>query len=196
MGTESGGMSSDMVQNIAGNSPANTGYFAAIPGQSSSNFDTVNYCGACVQVTNGGKSIVATIVDECPENSNAPCQSDPNGHLDLSWSAWNALGYSVGNPSGTTWKVVPCPVTGNVITRIKSGNANQVFIENSILAITGVSMNGQAGQHLSYGPWQVNGNVAGQTLTLTDKAGRTLQVQANGSADQSNDTGKQFPACQ
>jgi hypothetical protein len=83
-----------------------------------------------------------------------------------------------------------------VFTRIKSGNNNQVFVENGILAITGVSMNGAAGQHLSYGAWQVNGAVAGQTLTLTDKAGRTLQVQVNGSADQSNDTGKQFPACQ
>src|SRR5206468_1665121 len=52
MGTESSGMATDMVQYIAGTAPANAGYFAAIPGQSGSNFDTVNYCGACVQVTN------------------------------------------------------------------------------------------------------------------------------------------------
>jgi len=186
----------DTVQEIANTSPASSSYFAAIPGQSGSNFDTVNSCGACVQVTNGGKSIIATIIDECPEDSNPPCKSDPSGHLDLSWSAWSALGYSVGNPSGTTWKMVPCPVSGNVFARIKSGNANQVYIENSVLAITGVTMNGSGGQHLSYGPWQMNGNVAGQSLTLTDKAGRTLQITPNGGADQQYDTGKQFPKCQ
>jgi hypothetical protein len=194
LGTESG--TTDTVMNIANTSPANNTYFAAIPGASGSNFSTVNSCGACAQITNGGRSIIATIIDECPQDSNPPCANNPNGHLDLSMAAFNALGYSVGNPSGTTWSYVPCPVAGNVITRIKSGNPNQIFIENSILAITGVSMNGAAGTHLNYGAWQLNGNVAGQTLVLTDKAGRTLSVQIGGSADQSFDTGKQFPRCQ
>jgi expansin (peptidoglycan-binding protein) len=194
LGTESG--MTDTVEEIATMSPASGTYFAAIPGASGSTFDTVNDCGACAQITNGGKSIIVTIIDECPEDSNAPCKSDPTGHLDLSYSALNALGYSNGDPSGTTWKMVPCPVTGNVFARIKSGNPNQVFIENSVLAITNVTMNGSGGQHLNYGPWQMNGNVAGQTLTLTDKAGRTLQITANGSADQQYDTGKQFPKCQ
>ena len=186
----------DTVEEIATMSPASGAYFAAIPGASGSTFNTVNDCGACAQITNGGKSIIATIIDECPEDSNAPCKSDPTGHLDLSYAALNALGYPNGDPSGTTWKMVPCPVTGNVFARIKSGNPNQVFIENSVLAITNVTMNGSGGQHLSYGPWQMNGNVAGQALTLTDKAGRTLQITANGSADQQYDTGKQFPKCQ
>jgi hypothetical protein len=186
----------DTVQEIASTSPASATYFAAIPGQNSNTFDTVNDCGACVQITNGGKSVIATIIDECPEESNPRCQADPSGALDLSYSAFSALGYPNGDPTGTTWKVVPCPTTGNVIARIKSGNPNQVYIENSILAITNVTMNGSSGQHLAYGPWQMNGNVAGQTLTLTDKAGRTLQITPNGSADQQYDTGKQFPTCQ
>src|SRR4029077_411333 len=156
----------------------------------------VNSCGACVQVTNGGRLIIATVIDECPQDTNPPCQQNPTGHLDLSVSAFNALGYAVGNPSGTTWQFVPCPVTGNVITRIKSGNANQIYIENSILAITGVSMNGSAGTHLSYGAWQVNGNVAGQTLVLTNRAILTLSVVIVGSADVPFDTGRQFPRCQ
>ncbi len=55
--------------------------YAAIPGQSPSNFDTSSRCGACVQI---GSAII-TIVDECPYDSasnNQPCANNPKGHLD------------------------------------------------------------------------------------------------------------------
>jgi len=190
-GHEPSGMDSDTVQNIAFPS-----YFAAIPGASGSNFETVNHCGACAQITNGGKSIIATIVDECPLDSNPACAS--TGHLDLSRGAFNALGYSVGNPSNTTWKYVPCPVSGGVVVRGKPGNANQVYIENVVLPIQSVSVNGQAAQHLSYGAWALPVNATvGLTLTLTDSSGRVTNVKiADTNPSDNTSSGTQEPLCQ
>jgi hypothetical protein len=191
----SSGMSSDRVTNIP-----TPGYFAAIPGNSSSDFNSSKYCGACAQVSNGGNSVIVTIVDECPADQtiNKPCRDNPNGHLDLSVPAFTALGFPSGNPTGTTWKFVPCPVTGNVILRIKTGNPNELFIENEITPIASVSMGGTQANRQSYGAWHFNGNIpAGATLTLTDIAGRTITVQVNSlTANQNQDTGKQFPKCQ
>jgi hypothetical protein len=177
-GTESG--MTDTVSNIV--SPH---YFAAIPGKNG--FDTVGHCGECVKITNGGKSIVATVIDECPTDNgqNPACTPD---HLDLSWQAWNDLGYSVGNPSGTTWQFVPCQATGNV--QISFNSASDVYVQNMIVPIQSVSAGGQMGNHTSYGSWQFSQSVQGQTLTITDVAGRTITVTAN-----AGNTGKQFPAC-
>jgi expansin (peptidoglycan-binding protein) len=186
-GTESGfGQSAvDTVTNIATTSPANNTYFAAIPGQSSSNFNTVNDCGACVEITNGGSKVIATIVDECPTSGNPACT---NGHLDLSTQAFDALHYSTGNPSGTTWKFIACPVTGNIKAIIKSGNANQVFFQNSIYPIVSVT----GGTHLSYGAWQLNtSNAGGQTYRLTNSIGQYLDVTVPPGG---GDTGRQFPS--
>ena len=202
-GTEGGSSKSgpnDTVQNIAKSSPASAMYFAAIPG--TNGFNTKDSCGACVQITGqNGKVIIATIADECPYGSdggNQPCSSNPSGHLDLSTAAFDQLGYSTGNPSGTNWKYVPCPVTGNVILQIKNGNDNEFFVQNTVLAIKGVSRNGENAVHQSYGAWHFNGKLnSGDTLTLTDQSNRTLQVQVTSTAmGQAQDTGTQFPACQ
>jgi hypothetical protein len=167
----------DTVANIP-----NTNYFAAIPGATPTNFDTVGDCGACVQITNGGTSIVATVIDECPKDSNPACAN--NSHLDLSYAAWLALGYPVGNPSNTTWKFVPCPISGNVQVMIKS--PVELYIENSILPIASVP----GAVHTFYGSWQFSNNFP-SSLTITDAAGRTLTINTG-----SQDTGKQFPPCQ
>ncbi len=196
-GTESG--QTDMVANIANSGMAKNSYFAAIPG--TNGFNSKGSCGTCVQISNGGHTIIATIIDECPyggDGNNAPCQANPTGELDLSKSAFDALGFSTGNPSGTSWKAVPCPVTGNVVVRIKSGNQNEAYIENTILAIKSVSGPGGNASRQSYGAWHFNGNLgSGSQLTLTDAADRMIQVTLNsGSMNQDQDTGKQFPACQ
>jgi expansin (peptidoglycan-binding protein) len=183
-GTESGSGQSavDTVNNIANMSPAKNSYFAAIPGASSSNFDTVTDCGACVEITNGGNKIVATIIDECPTSSNPSCTG---GHLDLSTQAFNALGYSVGNPSGTTWKFVPCPVTGSIM--VEFNGSNEVYFQNSTFPIKSVS----GATTTNYGAWHFGSAAAGQTVTLTDSVGQTLQVTIPGSA---GSTGVQFTA--
>jgi hypothetical protein len=181
----------DMVLNVATASPASNRYFAAVPSTSSSSFDAVNDCGACAEITNGGAKIVATVIDACPKDTNPPCQSA--GHLDLSTSAFNALGYPVGDPTGTTWRFVACPVSGNVQARLKSGNVDQVYLENTVFPIVAVSANGQPANHLSYGAWQLaNGAPAGgATLTMTDVQGHAVTASVPGGG---GDMGVQFPS--
>jgi hypothetical protein len=177
-GTESG--MTDTVSNIV--SPT---YFAAIPGKNG--FDTVGHCGECVKITNGGTSIVATVIDECPTDNgqNPACTPD---HLDLSYDAWQKLGYSTGNPSGTTWEFVPCAVTGNV--QLSFNGPNEVYVQNVVVPIQSVSMGGQNGTHTSYGSWQFGKAVQGQSIVITDTAGRMITVTAN-----DGNSGQQFPGC-
>jgi hypothetical protein len=188
-GTESG--QTDTVTNIA--FPA---YFAAIPGKNG--FDTVGHCGECVRITNGMKSLTATVIDECPTDNgqNPACASA--GHLDLSWQAWNDLGYTVGNPSGTTWQFVPCPVPGNVMVRIKPNNNNQeIYIENVVLPVASVSISGTQLTRTSYGTWQFNRSISGNAvLVMTDVAGRSISPPLGSTqVDVNLDLGMQFPSC-
>ena len=154
-GTENG--QTDTIENIASMSPASATYFAAIPGQNG--FDSKSHCGECVQITGqNGTVIIATVIDECPYGSdggNSACAANAGGHLDLSKPAFDRLGYSVGNPSGTNWKFIPCPVSGNVKVRFKSGNNNEFFVENVITPIASVSVNGTSASRQSYGAWHV-----------------------------------------
>ncbi|HET6145935.1 MAG TPA: RlpA-like double-psi beta-barrel domain-containing protein [Polyangia bacterium] len=196
--TVAGANTSDMVQNIV-----NPQYFAAIPGTDPTHFNTNAQCGACAQVSYNGRSLIVTIIDECPQNFNQVCQRNPTGELDLSVPAAIALGFGPGsgqngNPTGQSWRIVPCPVTGNVKVRVKTGNPNEVFIENTILAIKSVTVNGAQATHSFYGTWQLPVSAAaGQTLTLTDAGNRTLTVMVGGAGPNVNqDTGRQFPSCQ
>ena len=92
---------------------------------------------------------------------------------------------------------MPCPVTGNVVVRVKNGNSNELFIENAVTAIQSVSLNGQMANRQSYGAWHFNGNIpAGAQLNLTDIAGRMLTVEVKSTTmGQNQDTGVQFPKC-
>ncbi len=168
--------------------------FAAIPGNTSSDFNTSNRCGACVQI---GSAII-TIVDECPNDSNAPCSANPTGHLDLSQAAASAGGVK-GDPSvhgQTQWKFIPCPVTGNVMVRLKNGNNNEFYVENEILPIQSVTCNGSAGSRQSYGAWHFSASsVAGQSCTATDIGNRSITFTVGSSQGQDVDTGQQFPKC-
>jgi expansin (peptidoglycan-binding protein) len=140
--TSNGQNSVDVVANTANTSPASNTYFAAIPAAGpGSGFSTVTDCGACIEITGAnGRKIVATVVDECPISSNSACAS--TGHLDLSTQAFDQLGYNNGNPSGTTWKFVPCPITNSIVA-VPNGSPsnNQWYFENSVYPIT--SVNGQ-----------------------------------------------------
>jgi hypothetical protein len=194
IGAEPNGQSSDTIANIA-----NPAYFAAVPGVN--NFNTVDHCGACAQITNGSKSIVVTIVDECPYDGgqNAPCAANPTGHLDLSYSAWAALGYATGYPKNTTWKYVPCPVSGGIVLRIHGDPSwGQVYIENELLPIVSVrTSTGASGTHAQGGFWQLPGSLAvGQTLTLTDTSGRVVNAKIASTDQTANvSSGVQFPMC-
>jgi len=192
-GFEPSGQSSDNMNNIA-----NKQYFVAIPGTNSTDFNTSDRCGACVELTGqNGAKIIATVTDECPENSNAPCAANPSGHLDVSYPAFSQLGFSVGNPSGTTWKFVKCPITGSVIVRIKPNDAGRVYIENTILPIKSVQVGGNAATREPYGCWTSSRRIAGSTLVITDYSDRSITYTVPSSLAQDTDqsTGLQFPAC-
>jgi len=82
-------------------------------------------CGACVEINrqDTGKSVVVTIVDQCPVATTSKCVS---GHIDLSQAAFSQLGNVgdgyVGNRAGkgqVSWKYVPCPMDDNVSFRFK-----------------------------------------------------------------------------
>jgi hypothetical protein len=94
------------------------------------------------------------------------------------------------------WKYVPCPVIGNVVVRLKSGNSNEMYIENVIVPIAAVTCDGQTGSRNYYGAWHFGQNIPGATCDLTDLAGRKLTVKAGSTQGQNVDTGVQFPKCQ
>lgn len=193
-GTETGGQGSDMMLNIA-----NEQYFVAIPGNSTDDFNTNWKCGACVELSGqNGTKVVATVTDECPVNGqNAPCRSNFDGHLDVSYPAFSKLGFSVGNPSGTSWKFVACPVKGSVVVRVKKGNADQLYIENTILPIKDVKVGTKSSTHLTYGAWQLSRNALGATVTIVDYSDRsiTITIPTSIGADKDYNTQVQFPTC-
>jgi expansin (peptidoglycan-binding protein) len=193
-GTEQNGNGQNAVDtalDIASSGRASSEYFAAIPSVSSNDFDTVNSCGACVEITNGNVKVIATVIDACPKNTNPPCQSV--GHLDLSTQVFDALGYQNGSPMNTTWQFVACPVTGNVQARLKNGNLDQLYLVNVVFPIVSVTSNAQQATHLSYGAWQLaNGqNAGGATITMTDVEGHILTATVPGGG---GDLGVQFPS--
>jgi hypothetical protein len=182
--------SNNSIKNIV-----NGGNFAAIPGNSSGDFNTSNRCGACIQI---GSAIV-TIVDECPYdgNNNPPCKANPTGHMDLSNAAASAGGVK-GDPNvhgQAQWKYIPCPVTGNVIARLKPGNNNEMFIEGEILPLASVTCAGQTGSRTSYGAWHFNSDIPGASCDLTDIANRKITITAGSAQGQDVDTKVQFPKC-
>jgi expansin (peptidoglycan-binding protein) len=88
-------------------------------------YNTAAACGACVELNrqDTGKSVVVTIVDQCPVATNNKCVS---GHIDLSQAAFSQLGNVgdgyVGNRAGkgqVSWKYVPCPTGADVSFRFK-----------------------------------------------------------------------------
>jgi hypothetical protein len=182
---------SDTVPNVGPPSK----YFAAFP--STSAFGQGAYCGLCLNVSyaGSGKTLMATVVDECPTTggNNPPCAA--TGHLDLSAALARDLGFGisnggttvVGDPSNTTWEAVACPITsnnGNIVV-VWNGSSNQVYFQNVVWPVAAVS-----GASQSNGVWNL-GSGSG-SVTLTDLIGHkitgTLPATSGGSL------GVQFPA--
>ena len=168
-GTESGGGGgtcpsgiSDSVSNIA------TPYFAAFPVGS---FGQGKYCGMCVDVSYQGKTVTATMVDEC-----ATC-TDSGGHIDLSLGAAVALGIGQGNASGNpksgvTWTSVACPVTGDIVA-VYNGSSSQIYFQNVAFPVASANAGGSSASQ-STGFWNFGAAVGGKAVTLTDTLGHTI----------------------
>jgi hypothetical protein len=153
----------DTVPNVA-----NPAYFAAFP---VGTFAQGQYCGMCLNLSYGGKSIVATVVDEC-----ATCPT--SGHIDLNATAALALGVGSGGAtgdatSGVTWTSVSCPVTGDIVAVLNGGSSSQIYFQNVVFPVASAKASGGASATQSTGFWNFGSNVAGQTITLTDTLGHT-----------------------
>jgi hypothetical protein len=152
---------------------ANTGtqYFAAFP--QSGEFGNGAYCGMCVEVTYMGRTVTATIVDEC-----ATCGGNTN-HIDLSLGAAVALGLgqngSTADPtSGVTWNAVSCPVTGDIVA-VFNGSSSQIYFQNMTFPVASATAAGHTAHqdNAASGYWDFGADVGGATVTLTDTLGHT-----------------------
>lgn len=79
-------------------------------------------CGACVQLNQGGRSLIVTVADSCNPaiNNNGTCTP---GHIDLSRSAFQQLtGQSTGDINGISWNYVPCSNVDNVQFLLKKAD--------------------------------------------------------------------------
>jgi expansin (peptidoglycan-binding protein) len=194
---------------IAHNPNGGGQYFGAM---NTADYNGAHTCGACVEVTrDGSRKVVVQIVDECPIGSNPKCV---RGHIDLSQNAFTQLATTTEGFVGTgnnlqpqranvgsiSWRYVPCPVAGNAFARIKQGNQNEIFIENLVVPVKSVSVNGQTSNTLqTYNAWNFGStNIpAGANIAVTDINNQTINFTlANASQNVDNDTGKKFPACQ
>lgn len=87
---------------------------------SDSNWDNSGNCGGCVQVSHGGKSITAMIVDQCPG-------CGPN-HLDLFPDAFAALDSPSKGIIDVNWHYVKCPhISGPLQIHMKTGVSQYWF---------------------------------------------------------------------
>ncbi|HSY39165.1 MAG TPA: hypothetical protein VLA79_06535, partial [Polyangia bacterium] len=149
------------------------------------------YCGMCVDVTWMGKTITATIVDEC-----ATCPT--SSHLDLSLSAAAALGLGQGTAtgdakSGVTWKAVDCPVTGNIVG-VFNGSSQQIYFQNVTFPVAKAVAGGHTATQ-AFGYWDFGTAVGGMSVTLTDSVGHVVTGTIPSSSGGS--VGTQFPmTCQ
>jgi expansin (peptidoglycan-binding protein) len=168
------------VQNIS------TTHFVAIP---PGPLAQGKNCGACVEVSYQGRSIVATVIDACPS-----CTSDQN--IDLSLSAAKALGMTeqIGMiESGVTWRIVGCPTTGKIAVNFNGGYQGQVYFQNLAFPIATASSGTQQGT-ANTGFWDFGKVMGGQPVTLTDVMGHTITATVPSSP---GSLGAQFPTtCQ
>jgi hypothetical protein len=166
-------------------------YFAAFPGPGGT-FGNGALCGLCVNVTYAqtGKTLMATVVDECPEASNPQCGIGSN-HLDLSAALARDLGYGVngqtGDPTGVSWSAVACPIAsndGNIVV-VWNGSNTQVYFQNVVWPVKAVSTGTQ-----NNGFWQLSSGTG--SVTLTDMIGH--QITGMLPANSGGSLGVQFPS--
>jgi expansin (peptidoglycan-binding protein) len=152
------------ISNTVKNIP--TTHFVAIPPGPLGNGKN---CGACVEVSYMGRSIVATVIDACPS-----CTSDQ--HIDMSLSAAKELGMTelMGEvKSGVTWRIVGCPTTGNIAVGFNGGYQGQVYFQNVAFPIAKASSGGKDAS-ANTGFWDFGKVMGGQEVTLTDVMGHTV----------------------
>ncbi len=192
-GTESGSNNGGVCPSGIVDSVPNTAtaYFVAFP---AGTFGQGKYCGMCAEVAYNGKSVTATVVDDCGAGT---CSTA--NHLNLSLQAAVALGLGQNGTtgdatSGVTWKAVDCPVTGDIVAVYNNGYAGQLYFQNVVFPVAAATAGGHTATE-NLGSWDFGTSVAGTSLTLTDTLGHVVTGTVPGSSGGS--TGVQFPlTCQ
>jgi expansin (peptidoglycan-binding protein) len=196
---------------VLGENPDTVAHVATGNGQWFGAMDATDYadaavCGACVEITrDGGKSVVVTIVDQCPG-----CQA---GHIDLSEQAFLQLGTASEGYLGTgnggavgviSWRYVACPVTEDVSYVLKDPTNqywNQILVQSHRYAVAKVEVqvSGQwvSAVRQSYNYWQAGSGDIGMPpyqVRVTDINGDVVDAQlALVAGDQASTA--QFPTC-
>ena len=161
-------------------------------------------CGACVEITNGGKKLVVQITDECPDVApNTQWCFKGSHHIDLNNAANDALGAS-SNPA-VTWKYVACTPTGNIKYYFDKGT-KQYYLAvtpmnaRNVVAKMDVQVMGKwtALKHTSYNTYELSGTDYGTgalNFRVTDIYNHIVTESVTPAADKVVDGTKQFAAC-
>ena len=179
--------------------PANYG------AMNTADYNAAAVCGACVEITNSqnGSKLTIPIVDECPAATNMQWCFNGSHHIDLSTSAYGALGAN--NNPAITWRYVPCTPTGAIQYFIDPGS-NQFYLAVTILntryRVAKVEvMNGgsfQAMTRQTYNAWVLSSGAGSGPFTfrVTDIYNHVLQDTAVPfTANKPLNGAAQFAAC-
>ncbi len=160
-------------------------YFGAM---NTTDYNNAAMCGACVEVTrDGNRTVVITIVDQCPVATNPKCQK---GHIDLSVAAFDMLGnrggegyLGTGNggmAGSISWKYVECPIESEITFKLKepdNANWNQLLVQGHKFPIQSVDIGGQPATRQSYNYWEPpNGDMGSEPyeVKVTDINGGVI----------------------
>lgn len=161
-------------------------------------------CGACVEITNGGKKLVVQITDECPDvEPNKQWCFKGSHHIDLNNAANDALGAS-SNPA-VTWKYVACTPTGNIKYYFDQGT-KQYYLAvtpmnaRNVVSKMEVQVMGKwtALKHTSYNTYELSGTDYGTgalKFRVTDVYNHIITESLTPAANKVVDGTKQFAAC-
>jgi expansin (peptidoglycan-binding protein) len=185
---------------VTARNPDSVAHVATGNGQYFGAMNTADYagaatCGACVELTrDGNRSVVVTIVDQCPAGSNPKCTA---GHVDLSQAAFQQLGDTSEGYLGTgnggmygtiSWRYVPCPVNENVSFRLKEPDRNdwnELLVQAHRYPIASVEINGQPAARKDYNYWEPPGGDMGPEpfrIRVTDISGGVVNASVNRSS--------------
>jgi expansin (peptidoglycan-binding protein) len=192
--THTGSGSDGDWDTVEGISTGDGGYFGAM---NTEDYAQGAMCGACVEASYSGRTVVLTIVDECPKNSNPLCNK---GHIDLSRKAIRQLqpNASLESFSGVSWRYVKCPASGNVKARIhpnQNANWQPLVLQNGLFPVQSVTLNGvsakRVGNMTGGNAWEAPQQKPPYAVRATDVNGNAISFDVSGGNDL-KDVGQQF----
>ncbi|CAH0516879.1 unnamed protein product [Peronospora belbahrii] len=165
-------------------------------------WDGLHNCGRCAEVScvdercaDQSKSIVVQILDRCPD-----CRY---GDLDLSQSVFKTLTGSTPARYRIKWKLVTCPVLGNVKYCLKGGSNSYWLAVQPTNVATGIKhlqingketiMLGSAYYFLLDGGSQTQTDLSCMKIAMTDVNDNSMEETVSLTADKCTEGTRQFP---